>query len=141
MINDSNRSGQVPTAIDPCLAPVQSLAQVPQVVDAARIVLNTRSRPAATAPGSHSNPGLNWTGPGPVQFNTPLAGSLNSMPSIFYIKATAAQLKAINQSAPEDVPARIKSNASKEVRLDDDVCSIRWRILRYSKRAHHVCAL
>ena len=54
-----------------------------------------------------------------AQLNTPLTGSLTSRPQIFYIKATAAQLMAIIQSAPEEVRSRIRSNASKEIMLDE----------------------
>ena len=61
-----------------------------------------------------------------AQLNTPLAGSLTSRPQNFYIKATAAQLKAIIQSAPEEVRSRIRSNASKETILGE-VLTLRQR--------------
>ena len=110
MASDNNQSVHLPTASDESPAASPALTHPPQASDGPRAILNNRIQTNAQAHGTHGTP---------APFNTPLVGSLNSMPPHFYVKATAAQLKTIIQSALAEVRNRIRANASKEALLDE----------------------
>ena len=110
MANDNNHTAQIPAATAPSPVQPQPLPQAHQQPEDSPGALNTLNPAVARTQG---------TPPSAAQVNTPLAGSLNSKPPFFYVKATAAQLRAIIQSAPTDVRSRIRANASKEVLIDE----------------------
>ena len=109
MANSSSQPTHVPASSDASPSPTQPTVNAAHTLEGQHTISK-----AATPPTQ-----LPTAVSGAAQLNTPLAGSLNSKPPLFYIRASAAQLKAIVQSAPEEVRSRIRSNASKEDMLDE----------------------
>lgn len=110
MPNSNSQPTHVPAPSVASPSPTQPNIIVPQTIEGQHTMLTAATQPTGQMPTAASSA---------AQLDTPLAGSLNSKPPFFYIRASAAQLEAIIQSAPEDARKRIRSNASKEIMLDE----------------------
>ena len=114
MANPSSQTNQDPPAGEAAVTPIYTQLIPPQ---------SAEGQPATPSDPIHNTEQPQTSGitggRSAAQLYTPLVGSLNTKAPLFYIKASAAQLKAIIQSAPDDVRSRVRANASKEAMLDE----------------------